>query len=369
MKNSMKMAAVIAVSAASALGQLSIPSDGSDGVLNITTNTVIDLSLAVPGVWSNNNTANAGKGIYDSNKWAVVFKYQSVTIAAGATNTFKNHPSRAPVVWLVQTNATINGRVDLTGKGLNSSSTNAEPGPGGFRGGANGGSPFGLGGRFNANATYSSSYGNTRVLPLIGGSGEGDNLGPNQAGGGGAILIAVAHTATVNGAVQSKGAAASYFAAGGGVRIIADALLGTGTIDVTQDGRIGLEVNTMAPTITTLPTTPRIAPDLPPLIWPAPGSPECRIVSVGGVNISSDPRADVINSPDAIISGPVDVYLQTLNFPTSGVVQIRVAPKLNTNTFWATASIVSGNVLSATWKASMTFSNGYSVLQARAYSP
>ena len=78
---------------------LTIPgADGSDDALNVTVSTNIDLSLAVTGAWDANNAANAGKGIYDASKWAVVFKYSSVNIAPGATVTFSNHPSRAPVV-------------------------------------------------------------------------------------------------------------------------------------------------------------------------------------------------------------------------------------------------------------------------------
>ena len=106
-------AVVAAMSMAAARAALNIPSDGSDGALVITANTVIDLSQAVTGNWDANNSANAGKGIYDSSKWAVVFKYSSVTIQGGATVTFKNHASRAPVVWLVQGDVTINGTVSL----------------------------------------------------------------------------------------------------------------------------------------------------------------------------------------------------------------------------------------------------------------
>jgi hypothetical protein len=52
---------------------LSIPgADGSDGVFNVSTNTTIDLGLAVTGAWDANNSANAGKGVYDPAKWAVV---------------------------------------------------------------------------------------------------------------------------------------------------------------------------------------------------------------------------------------------------------------------------------------------------------
>ena len=129
-------AVVAAMSMAAARAALNIPSDGSDGALVITANTVIDLSQAVTGNWDANNSANAGKGIYDSSKWAVVFKYSSVTIQGGATVTFKNHASRAPVVWLVQGDVTINGTVSLDGQGHQPPPLLAEPGPGGFRGGA-----------------------------------------------------------------------------------------------------------------------------------------------------------------------------------------------------------------------------------------
>ena len=110
MKKQTKLLALVAMFIAaivpSSFAQIVVPSDGSDGALNITTNTVIDLSQAVTGSWSANNSANAGRGIYDPTVWAVVFKYSSVTIASNATITFNNHPSTAPVVWLVSGNVT-----------------------------------------------------------------------------------------------------------------------------------------------------------------------------------------------------------------------------------------------------------------------
>jgi hypothetical protein len=59
----MTCAVVAAMSTEAATAALNIPSDGSDGDLVITENTVIDLSQAVTGNWDANNTANAGKGI------------------------------------------------------------------------------------------------------------------------------------------------------------------------------------------------------------------------------------------------------------------------------------------------------------------
>ena len=171
---------------------LTIPGDGSDGALNITEDTVIDLSKAVTGKWDQNNAANAGHGVYDPEKWAIVFKYSSVNIAAetagvpsqlvGRTLRFTNHPSRAPVVWLVQGDVVINGIVSLRGEGTTRDSvlmlTPREPGPGGFRGGAFGpsgsGTGYGPGGQADGSpwGAYLGSYGNPQIIPLIGGSGS-----------------------------------------------------------------------------------------------------------------------------------------------------------------------------------------------------
>jgi hypothetical protein len=111
-------------------GAINIP--GADGPLNITSNTIIDLSQAVTGNWNDNNSANAGKGINDATQWAVVFKYSSVTIATGATLTFSNHPSRTTVAWLVSGDATISGTVNLSGSNGGAAPGFAEPGLGGF---------------------------------------------------------------------------------------------------------------------------------------------------------------------------------------------------------------------------------------------
>lgn len=161
-------AALTAVEPLSASALVIPGADGSDGVLDITATTVIDLSQAVTANWDANNSANAGKGVYDADKWAVVFKYSSVTIAAGATVAFANHPSRAPVVWLVSGNVTISGTLSVNGQTGALSPNLAEPGPGGFRGGSGyltsgvgAASGFGPGGAYTANGDrgYSASYG------------------------------------------------------------------------------------------------------------------------------------------------------------------------------------------------------------------
>jgi plastocyanin len=239
--------------------------NGTDGPLVITANTEIDLSQAVTGTWDQDNTANAGKGVYDPAKWAVVFKFSSVTVNSGATVTFKNHPSRAPVVWLVNGNVTIAGTVSMNGQNGQLAPVLSEPGPGGFRGGLgsylsvmNGGAGFGPGGGgqqgnaggpggYGSNGVHDTAaqrgfaYGNPSLIPLIGGSGgAGDPEFTNNLGGGaggGAILIASQGLLTISGQIRTNGGNGlnewsqnSGGGSGGGIRLIADTLSGSGAL-------------------------------------------------------------------------------------------------------------------------------------------
>ena len=117
MKRSILSATFCLLAAAeSANAAIVVPgANGTDGVLNITQDTVIDLSRATTGVWDQDNTANAGNGVYDADKWAVVFKSTSGNVLGGKQLTFKNHALRAPVVRLVSGSVTISGAMDLSG--------------------------------------------------------------------------------------------------------------------------------------------------------------------------------------------------------------------------------------------------------------
>ncbi|MCC6484608.1 MAG: hypothetical protein IT209_07170 [Armatimonadetes bacterium] len=249
---------VLALAASFSTADIVVPgADGSDGAFNPTgTSYVVDLSLASTGQWDSAPTV-AGNGVYDPEKWAVVFKYSSVNVPAGCTVTFKNHPSRAPVVWLVNGTVSIAGTVSLNGKSGLSNGTLVEPGPGGFRGGFGpqaglGSSPgFGPGGgnSYNpgyydyANGSYAVAgsrypasviavtYGDPLVSQLIGGSGgagkAGGTVGTVGSGGsgGGALLIAASGFVSVAGQLTAD-AIISYgsYAAGGAIKIVADAI-------------------------------------------------------------------------------------------------------------------------------------------------
>ena len=382
--------------------QLNIPSDGSDGVFAPTEDVVVDLSQASDGIWSDDNTANAGNGIYDKEKWAVVFKYQSVSIPEGVGVTFKNHRSRAPIVWLVQGNVEINGVVSLDGfwggVGNPQATTPLEPGPGGFRGGAAGdagtGGGFGPGGGAPGSVISDGgnrNYGNPQNIPLLGGSGGGaaDRHFISGGAGGGAILVASSLNIVLNGAIHARGgrgtrifapARVSGGGSGGAVRLVGETVLGNGGISAVgltatdakngSNGRIRIEANSMSPDLTTAPSTIAVAPGDTPIIWPPDNAPNVKIVSVDSVSAPEDPSSNLLTSSDIGIQTDeeVEVILETTNFPIEGVVNLRVGRKFST-AYNRNAAYVSGDFNKATWRAVTGFSAGFSVLQARATAP
>lgn len=126
-----------------------------------------------------------------------------------------HQPTRAPVVWLVSGDVTINGTVSVNGARGAAPPALAEPGPGGFRGGMGydsggvrtgsglgpGGGAFdsdeGFGGSYGAQSPRGpSTYGNPSLVPLLGGSSGGGNGNHHSGGGGGALLISAAGVIT-----------------------------------------------------------------------------------------------------------------------------------------------------------------------------
>lgn len=376
---------VLLGSLTSAFAQLIIPSDGSDGAFSPSANIEVDLSQAVTGTWSDNNSANAGKGIYDAEKWAIVFKHSSVNIPAGVTVTFKNHSSYAPVVWLVQGSVNIAGTIDINGH-IGATGTGAltptEPGPGGFRGGplgpAGAGDGLGIGG--GNYASYSLSYGNPQILPLIGGSGSRAGNGYAGVSGAGAILIAAANGIQINGTISATGGNFGYdrSGSGGAVKIIANQVTGSGTLNAgsisgpNQFGRIRIETNALAPTIFTNPSTIAVAPGTTPTIFQSANSPVVKIVSVDGLPAPADPTAPLVSSADIAIqkNTPVTVVLKTYNFATAGaVVALRIANKYGGAGFVNATLQGGGTSTESTWTVSTTLAPGFVTLQARATAP
>ena len=399
-----------------AMGQIVVPgADGSDGVFNPTGNVVVNLALAPTGVWDGPN-AQPGQGVYDPQKWAVVFRYSSINIPAGVTVSFSNHPAFAPVVWLVSGNVTINGTISLNGQnGSTSPNVLPVPGPGGFHGarvfqsaqsvasagrGPGGGPYSGSGSGPNVGGSHGtqgsgggagSTYGNASVLPLMGGSGGspgvGSGLGCNGesvggGAGGGSILIATQNTTSISGLINALGgnppsSCSGAGGSGGAIRIISDVVSGTGglrarggiaAISPGGAGRIRVEGNSIT---LSDPGNPAFSPGVAgatAVIWPATSAPSIVISSVGGQPVPVDPRASLdFGSQDVGLNNPnpVTVQIQATNVPTSWSMVVRVVPKQgaaqNVN-----ATRISGGFASSIWEASLSLPNGFSNMQVRA---
>jgi hypothetical protein len=410
----MTCAVVAAMSTEAATAALNIPSDGSDGALVITSNTVIDLSQAVTGNWDADNTANAGKGIYDPNKWAVVFKYSSVTINANCTNTFKNHPNRAPVVWLVSGDVTINGTVSLDGQTAGYNAPNlAEPGPGGFRAGMGNYGPgagrsagFGPGGgsttgpnNYGAGGSYGSQgaggpvpYGNPSLIPLIGGSGGGGWKDDARGGGagGGAILIAASGNISVAGTVRANGggsAGGTGGGSGGGIRLVAGSLSGNGVVQCLGGagssvnpggaGRIRIErsTSTYNGAISPDPSVVVLSDGATPQIWLPTNGPTVRIISIGGNPTPADPLAEFgAFGADVVLPQVTNttVVVETTNVEQASAVTVRATPRSNGDFTQATAAVtqvVSTDPLVLHWTANVPVKNGYAAIQVKVVRP
>ena len=367
--------------------QLVIPgADGSDGVFAPTVNTNIDLALAPDGTWNGTN-ASPGRGVYDPEKWAVVFRYSSVNIPGGVTVTFSNHRSGAPVVWLVSSNVTINGAVSLNG-GASSTTSHSRGGPGGFRGTYASPAVWGIGGfgpgggNYNQHGAYSGSYGNARIVPLIGGSGAGQgeyftSRGPGT-GGGGALLLASAGTVSISGTIRANGQQDSngFFVggSGGAVRIIGNRISGSGLVTAQSAtlGRIRLETLLYAGTVTTYPFTAVVPPDEPVMLWPPDNSPQVRVVSIGGQPAPADPGAS-LSPPGGDVnignSGSVQVLIEGRNLATNATMTVRVTPTVG-NPATVNAVRTSGDFTLSQWSATVSIApSTYAAIQVRAVGP
>jgi len=416
--------AALATAALSLHAAINIPSNGLDGDLVITTNEVIDLSRALTVAWDTdrsgaNWSADLGKGVYDSNKWAVVFHYRSVQIAAGATVTFANHPSRAPVVWLVQGDVTIDGVLSLDGQTGNPQSSAgsflAEPGPGGFRGGPGffsvgvgagpgfgpGGGQYspvssnngwGRGGSFGTSGSEGPDpYGNPSLLPLIGGSGGGGYGSDSRGGGagGGAILIASQSSISVEGEIWANGGG-NYNGAGSGsggaIRLVAHSINGTGSLKCLGKndgyfgglGRIRIEGVSRSPDLTKVDPAPDVLPlvaNATPLIWLPENGPTAAIVSVGGKSAPRDPLASFgAYGADVALSRveTVPVVVVTTNVPEISTVTVRVTPRANgrfTETIATNFQTISTTPLVIQWTADVPVNTGYSAVQVKVRRP
>ncbi len=434
---SLSVAALFATS--SAIAAIVVPgADGTDSIFNPNASVTIDLSQAATGAWDSPSPA-AGKGVYDPEKWAVVFKYQRVVIREGVTITFKNHPSGAPVVWLVTEGVGIDGSIQLDGQighhHVNDTKRLSTPGPGGFPGGfgavntllGNGG--FGVAGGYDpgfigsANSFYDTNsggyattglqrpnesrpvtYGNAKLLPLIGGSGGAgaqliaENGGGGGGGaGGGAILIAAQGAIEIDGQISARGGkggtgggggnpgtADGGAGSGGAIKLIADSLSGSGELRADPgvnfhgvfgnllrrggDGRIRLEVNSSTFAHPGSPVYTSGMPGQTAELWPDPGAPVVRLITLSGVPVPAHPIANLIDFAQADVPVTTEDFaqlvLETENVDDQASVLVRVTPIVGTNDDYPAFHISTADGVS-TWHADLPLGQGFSAIQVR----
>lgn len=445
---------------ASLEAQINTRSDGSDGAFTPVAGVgdgetigsewvvTVDLRNAVSDIWSHPITAGElaagsatyGRGVYDRDRWVIVFKYSEVNIPAGVRVRFINHPSRAPVMWLVDGDCTIDGVVDLDGEDWVLAPALAEPGPGGFRGGAGrvdvltrASAGFGPGGGRIATAGSgyyggshggqgwgdSPTYGNSSLIPLVGGSGgcgdDGNNHLAGGGAGGGAILIAARDELSLGGTITARGGdpeSSNWWSgsgAGGAVRLISDALSGDGVIDTRGGsptsypggyGRIRLERNTYSGTLVFEPVsqgfTVTVTPQSTPQYFligdggtfdaPQVDGPRVRLVSVTPLSDPAqaidvvaediDPKSSFAGEPADIVlpeTSQIEVLVETHNVEVASTVRVRLGRRVGDRTVVDAAHDATMDDPAFPsrrfWRATVDVSLGYSAIQVHVIRP
>jgi hypothetical protein len=197
--------------------------------------------------------------------------YKSLTVNAGVRVSFTRNVRNTPVFILSQGDVVVNGVINVNGV-VAANNDGGRGGPGGFDGGkpgfsdtppgsgygpgAGGGGNNGCGGALDAaggvfgsrpgHPLNGQTYGNSFLVPLIGGSGGGGSVGSpglGGGGGGGAILIASNTKVTVTGTIEARGGqnrTCLNGGSGGGIRLVALRVEGAGLLDARDGGNAGL---------------------------------------------------------------------------------------------------------------------------------
>jgi hypothetical protein len=347
--------------------------------------------------------------------------YTTVNIRSGVTVTFNNISSHdSPVYMLATGDVTIAGTIDVSG-GNATTTTPGIGGVGGYDGGYGGGhnidggkgcGPGGggpgisggdptdnAGGGGFGTAGYSGgssggaggvTYGNSRLLPTIGGSGGGGGggkstiMGSFGGGGGGAIIIASSTSISITGLVDASGGDAytksgSYGGGGGGsggaVKLIAGTITGNGWISAIGGygissggnggaGRIRIEADNNYRTASTDPIYTFGAPTSVFLS----GMPTLSIDTIADTSAPSNPNGDY-NQPDMMLpsttTNPVTVAVSATNVPLPANVDVWVIPQYGSDSSYQAA--LSGSDQSSSGSANVTLSTDYSnVIMAEA---
>lgn len=403
---------------------------------------VFDLRLADTGTWNQLDPAGDGPedGVFDPDLRLVIYKFTELVfpeppMGETRTYTFVNHYTRCPVVFLINGNFELPAGVTLSLDGEEAKDRSATPliptpgapGPGGFRGGYSGrstgelpGSGLGVGGgggTLNPGVAVTSWPGKSNYIPssgipLVGGSGGVGSIWHGSSSrlwsggaGGGAILIAVAGSALMDGVISARGGNGSNGTqqwagpgSGGCIRLAANSVAGSGGFNVRggagapgvgcppgEDGRIRVEVsdpvNFPGSSIVFEGPSSVVGPANDSLgelkLWPTDTDPYIRIRSIAGLTTPSFSTGSLV-SPDLEIPTPLAnmvVEIETSGFDalTSDVV-LRIGKKHITSLtgstggpFYYTATSPSGQSGGFDiWTFNVSVPTGYTIFQAHA---
>jgi hypothetical protein len=328
-----------------------------------------------------------------------IYNYTYINIPSYVRVLFIPNANNTPVTWLVQSNCEIDGLVYLVGAAATATSGGAG-GPGGAMGGSGATNPGqgpggGVSSSYGGNASYGTLgdysqdysqgspgaiYGNSFLIPLLGGSGggAGTSFQYGGGGGGGAILIAASGIATISGGIVAEGGQGSGGGSGGAIRIVASEINGGGGIDTlggipinngqeragtgrvrfdTFDNNFGGEISGV------------FTQGFQPIIIPVAGQGvQLTIASVGGTSVSANPSGQPV-TPDAIISGqqanPVPIVVNCLNVPLNTPVTVTVNPA-NGSPVSAIGYNTTGTSASSTATVSLNMPRGGGIIYATA---
>lgn len=325
-----------------------------------------------------------------------VWNFNTIIVPAGVTVTFPRPFANAtpPVIWLAAGSVTIGGTLNLNGEhgksGAATPGQESKGGPGGFAGGIPGGDGYGPGGGEGlvgssgpaGQGAYAGAYGNRFLQPLLGGSGGGGAYRPDTGhsisggGGGGAILVSSSQAIVVTGLISCKagddvgvGTIASGSGSGGGIRLVADKIAGTGTLTATPNGRIAIEAFDLTEfNVVTNPFDYYINTNpVATFTIPTPAA-DIRVVDVDGNGVSAPALGRTAN-PDVFFadSGPVTISLECSNVPLGSVLTVVVkstAPGAAAISGQSTP--LAGTVALSTATATLTVPAGRGVIHAYA---
>lgn len=329
-------------------------------------------------------------------------------LTLGLTITFERNAANTPVHILATGDVTIAGTLSVSG-GNASGPLGGTGGRGGFDGGIGalgpcggggmgpgggapgcgsgsggargGGGGFGTGGFVvSGGGAGGSPYGNRDLIPLIGGSGGGGGRRGSSfgGGGGGAVLIASSGNMNVTGAIRADGGsvASSNFdegggASGGGIRLIANALSGNGTVFARGGtsaggdggaGRIKVEACTNLYT-GTFSGSFALGIPRPPFIAQTP---TVAITRVNGVDVPDPPSGSP--NPPTDLTLPAGAGLAIVEVLATGVmpgttVDIRVVPNSGATTTVMTSPLV-GTIEASTAMGAVPLSTGVTRIAA-----